>query len=462
MPERVAGPGEIGVRCVVVRGYAARKWNKKGELQVVEHEINIALDNLDSWAKPRVTEMNLFNFPAKGEIVMQPRGVVLIMSAWNYNLLLALQPLVGAIAAGNCAVVKPGSYSVNSSKVIQKLIKTYLDPDAYDAVLGNRDVTTALLEHRWDLICFTGSSSVGKIIAEKAAKFLTPCVLELGGKSPCIIDENANLAVAAKRIAWGATLNAGQTCIRPDYSFVHESVAAAFVTELKRALKDLLGEDAKQSENFGRVIDDKAFTRISGLMADAENYRHYGGQVDAKTRYIEPTIYVFPSVTVFSKAKVMQEEVFGPLLPICPYRDLATTVQFIRERDQPLAAYYFGDRLKAETFIQDTSSGAVVINDVVVHLINEHLPFGGVGASGTGRYHGHYSFQTFSHEKPVLRRSQGGDFSIRYPPYCASKQRTLRLLTTPAIHRTFTHLCRLVTVKNALWAILLFMLFRRR
>jgi len=424
------------------------------EVQVVDNSAYHALHNLDHWARAEKKETNLFNVPATSEVVKEPRGVVLILAAWNFNILLSLQPLVGAIAAGNCAVVKPGSWAVKSSEAIVKLIRTYLDPECFEGILGDRHVTSELLEHRWDLVFFTGSKSVGKIVLEKAAGNLTPCVLELGGKSPAVIEASAPMETTARRIAWGATLNAGQACVRPDYILVHENAKSDFLLELKKALHDFLLPNAKESEHYGRIIDRQSFQRISDLMDDAQEHLYSGGQVDGFTRFIEPSIYLWTNLSEFRTPKMMQEEVFGPLIPICIYETLDDALEFIREGEQPLSAYFFGDKIHAQAFIEGTSSGSVVINDCMVNLSNESLPFGGVGSSGMGRYHGEYSFQTFSHEKAVLRRRMCLDPSLRYPPYTIWRQRLLRLLTKPIFQRLFSKLSRLLSYHNALYALL--------
>lgn len=401
------------------------------EIQMVDNSAAHAIEHLQEWSKSEIVQTNMFNFPAQSEIRKDPRGVVFILAAWNYNILLSLQPLVGAIAAGNCALLKPGSWAKGSSAVLAKLIEKYLDPDAYRATLGDRNTTNSFLQCRWDLIFFTGSKSVGAKLAQKAALHMTPCVMELGGKSPCVVDKKADLRVAADRIAWGTGLNAGQVCVRPDYIMVDVQVKDKFLVLLKQAYIKLYGQNPENSENYGRIIDDKSFQRLKACMQDAEKHLFSGGQTCAETRFIAPSVYQWEDLREFNHAALMADEVFGPVIPVCSYTDFDDAIEFIKSREQPLAAYYFGDLGRAEHFAAEVSSGSMTINDCIVQLSNDNLPFGGVGASGLGRYHGKYSFDTFTHEKSVLWRRTFFDPDMRYPPFTKRKQLLLRACTTP-------------------------------
>jgi len=362
-----------------------------------------------------------------------------------------LQPLVGAIAAGNCAMVKPGSYAKASGRAMVELIGKYLDPDAIKACQGDRTVTNALMEHRWDMIFFTGSGGVGKVIAEKAGRHLTPIVLELGGKSPCVVDRTADLDAATNRIAWGALLNSGQTCVRPDYFLVHADVKRQFLELLQAKIGKMYDGKPDKSEWFGRIINDNSWKRLTRLMEDAARFKVFGGETDASSRYIHPTIFDFgEDFASFERSKLMEDEIFGPLFPVCGFRDLQEPIGFVRRRDKPLAAYIFGDSTVARQFTTETAAGAVVVSDVIVHLSNSNLPFGGVGASGMGRYHGRYSFNAFSHRKPVLSRPKRlGEVSLRYPPFTATKQKLLLMLMNPQVAILYDRMMKKVTVQNA-------------
>jgi aldehyde dehydrogenase (NAD+) len=413
---------------------------------------------------PDTVSTNLFNIPAQSKVYHDPLGVVLVMGAWNYNVMLTLDPLVGAIAGGNCALVKPGSYASKSAEVMKKLIARYMDSDCIQVITGDRTVTAQILDERFDMIFFTGSTFVGKIVAQAAAKTLTPTVLELGGKSPCIVDKTADLAVAARRIAWGGLLNSGQTCVRPDYFMVHDSVADAFVEKLKATIAEFYSQDPKASEWYGRIINTKSHKRLVELVEDARHFLVHGGTADEAAKYIEPTVFDFgTNMAAFEKSKVMEDEVFGPLFPICRFSDPETLVQFVNARPKPLATYCFTeDADLKKAVLERTSSGAAVINDVVVHLSNPDLPFGGVGDSGMGAYHGDRSFGAFTHRKAVLLRESWGDAFVRYPPYTPLKQNALALLTKPALGHIYSYLSQLITDKKNLFIFfLLFMLLRK-
>jgi len=404
------------------------------EFALIHQEIFDAIKHLDEWMADEVVATGAMNAPATSMIQKDPLGVVLVLGAWNYNLLLTIQPMVGAIAAGNCVVVKPGSYSVNSSHVMVRLVNEYMDPDCIFAVEGNRTITNALLEQKFDKIFFTGSPFVGKVVAEAAAKNLTPVVLELGGKSPCIVDRTADLNVAAHRYVWGATMNCGQTCVRPDYLMVHEAVADEFSRLVKSVITEYFGRDPSRSEFYGRLVNDNAFHRLKKCMDEDSKYLAFGGDHNAEQRYIEPTLFDFGNdIDAFANSQLMSDELFGPLLPMFRFHDLDDEVlPFIRAGEKPLALYCFStDSEVVERVLRLTSSGGAIINDVVVHLVNPELPFGGVGASGMGSYHGKFSFDCFTHHKAVIRRSNALDVSLRYPPYSSFEQSVMTMALSP-------------------------------
>ena len=395
-----------------------------------------------------------------------PYGVVLVFGAWNYNLLLSLQPIVGAIAAGNCVVVKPGSFAINSSNIIVRLVNKYMDNRCIFALEGDRHTTAALLKERFDKIFFTGSQHVGRIVAAEAAKFITPVVLELGGKSPCIVDETVDIKIAARRCAWGAFLNGGQTCVRPDYLMVHESIAEAFIEEFKQTVKIFFGEDPKQSDYFGRLINSNAFERLKDCIEADSKYMIHGGTSDAKERYIEPTLFDFGrDLEAFASSQIMSEEIFGPLTPIFRYNNLQEQViPFIRAREKPLSLYIFSnDSATSDYVINVTSSGGAVVNDTIVHLANPNLPFGGVGSSGMGSYHGKHSFDCFSYQKAVVKRRLVMDNGLRYPPYSSSDMKVVNMAMNPALNHYIDTLTDVVCDrKNLLISFMAFLMLKNR
>lgn len=339
----------------------------------------------------------------------EPLGNALIIAPWNYPVQLLLNPLVGAISAGCTAMLKPSPYVPNVSAVLVQMIQATF-PEEYIAIVeGHREVNQMLLEARWDMIFFTGSPDLGKKVMEAAAKHLTPVVLELGGKSPCIIDKTANLKVAAKRVAWGKLLNAGQTCIAPDYLLVHEDVKDEFLALLAQAFDHLLGQNQQEAKHFVRIVSDKAFARLSGYLQDGKIY--YGGKMDAKERFISPTILT----DVSADAPVMQEEIFGPIFPVMTFSGIAEAASFVVHREKPLALYYFGT--DGDYMLQHTSAGGTCINDTIMHIVNNHIPFGGVGNSGMSCYHGKDSFLAFSHRRSVVTTPTWIDMPFRYMPY---------------------------------------------
>ncbi|NTW50790.1 MAG: aldehyde dehydrogenase [Chlorobiales bacterium] len=384
-------------------------------------EITHTLRHLKKWMKPQKVPTPLLYHVGKSYIQTEPYGVVLIIAPWNYPFQLCLSPLVGALAAGNCAILKPSELAPNISKVVAKGLNDYLDRDAVRVVEGGVAETTALLNERLDYIFFTGGTHVGQIVMEAAAKHLTPLTLELGGKSPCIVDHDAALDVAARRIIWGKFLNGGQTCIAPDYLFVHESVEKPLLEEIKLAITKFYGENPKASDVYPRIIDDRHFNRLVKYLKSEEIVT--GGEIDEKERYIAPTVLR----NVAPDSPVLTEEIFGPILPILTYSNLDEALSFINSRAKPLALYIFSEsRDTQQRILSRTQSGGACINDTVLQIAVPDLPFGGIGHSGVGSYHGRTGFQTFSHQRSILRKATFFDPSIRYPPYSPAKLRLMK------------------------------------
>ena len=379
------------------------------EVSILLGEIRTHIRNVGKWTRPqrRPTPMKLF--PSRSKIISEPLGTALIISPWNYPVQLLLTPLVGVISSGCTAVLKPSPYVPEVSDVIEKMIRDTF-PEEYVAVVqGDRDVNTALLEQRWDMIFFTGSPSFGRAVMAAAAKNLTPVVLELGGKSPCIIDKDADIEVAAKRVAWGKSLNAGQTCIAPDYLMLHKNIKDKFLSELEKAFGELLGDDPQKSEHFVRIVNDAAFERLKGYLADGEVV--FGGKTDKDERYFSPTVldHVSPD------SPVMQEEIFGPIFPVQTFSSLDEVIRFVSMREKPLALYYFGSQ--GDKVLKHTTSGGSCINDVIMHIANENVPFGGVGMSGMGSYHHKRTVDVFTHYRSVISTPTWIDLPFRYMPY---------------------------------------------
>lgn len=379
------------------------------EVSILLGEIRTHIRNIGKWTRPqrRPTPMKLF--PSRSKIISEPLGTALIISPWNYPVQLLLTPLVGVISSGCTAVLKPSPYVPEVSDVIEKMIRDTF-PEEYVAVVqGDRDVNIALLEQRWDMIFFTGSPSFGRAVMASAAKNLTPVVLELGGKSPCIIDKDADIKVAAKRVAWGKSLNAGQTCIAPDYLMLHKKIKDTFLSELEKAFRELLGDDPQKSEHFVRIVNDAAFERLEGYLADGEVV--FGGKTDKDERYFSPTVldHVSPD------SPVMQEEIFGPIFPVQTFSSLDEVIRFVSMREKPLALYYFGSQ--GDKVLKHTTSGGSCINDVIMHIANENVPFGGVGMSGMGSYHHKRTFDVFTHYRSVISTPAWIDLPFRYMPY---------------------------------------------
>ena len=379
------------------------------ELSIVYGEIRNHLRHLRQWAKPERKSSPLAILPASSRIIKEPLGNALIIAPWNYPVQLLLNPLVGAISSGCTAMLKPSPYVPHVSRVLTEMIRATF-PEEYIAIVeGNRQVNQLLLAERWDLIFFTGSPSLGKMVMEAASKHLTPVILELGGKSPCIIDKTANLKVVAKRVAWGKALNAGQTCIAPDYLMIHEDVKDKFLKLLVKEWKHLLTKDPQKAKHFVRIVSDKALDRLIGYLDNGTIY--HGGKYDKAERYLSPTILT----DVSPDAPVMQEEIFGPIFPVLTFKEIDEVITFVTDREKPLALYYFGTN--GDYVLRHTSSGGACVNDVIMHIVNHKTPFGGVGNSGMGNYHGKDSFMAFSHRRSVVCTPTWVDMPFRYMPY---------------------------------------------
>ena len=383
------------------------------EISLLTKEIKYLRKKLRSLMRPKNAMTSLLNVPARGKILYEPYGQVLIMAPWNYPFQLALCPLAGVIAGGNTAVVKPSAYTPNVSQVIADILSVF-DPAYIATIQGGREQNQALLDQKFDFIFFTGSKGVGEIVEQKASKHLCPVVLELGGKSPCIVDETANLKTAVRRIVWGKFLNAGQTCIAPDYIFVQSNVYEQFIKLAVEQVKEFYYKEDKLCDNFMYIVNEKHATRLASLILPEKVV--FGGKL--QNRLLEPTI--MRDIT-FDDA-IMQEEIFGPIMPIIKYNEISEVIDYINTHDKPLALYYFTrNKTMAKLITQMTSSGGVCINEVVMHFTEHGLPFGGVGASGMGNYHGKYSFYTFTHAKCILKKSPNIELMLKYPPYSKNK-----------------------------------------
>ena len=393
------------------------------EVGLTLSELRYVRRHVKAWSRRRPALPSLAQFPGRCFLQPEPYGVVLILSPWNYPVLLTLEPLIGALAAGNCAVVKPSAYSPNTSAVLSALIEKALPQEHAAVIQGGRQENQALLGQKFDYIFFTGSVSVGREVMAQAATHLTPVTLELGGKSPCIVDGTADLALAARRIVFGKFLNCGQTCVAPDYLLVQREKKDALLAHIAREIARMYGEHPLESPDYGKIINEKHFRRLLGLL-DSDKLV-LGGERDPADLRIAPTI--LDNMT--GEDPVMQEEIFGPILPVLPVDSLEEAIAFVRERPRPLALYLFTSSREAERRVfSQLSFGGGCVNDTILHLASSHLPFGGVGDSGMGAYHGKYSFLTFSHEKGILKTSTRLDVPLRYPPYTVRKERWARKL----------------------------------
>jgi len=390
------------------------------EIGLALGEIRFMLRHIHRWAHTKQVPTHLGNFPSKSMVIQEPYGTVLIISPWNYPFLLSIQPLIGAIAAGNTVVIKPSNYSPHATQILQKIISQSFPSDYVAVITGGRDENTALLEQKFDYIFFTGSVTVGKLVMEKAARHLCPVTLELGGKSPVIIDRTANLKLAAKRVCFGKHVNCGQTCIAPDYVMIEECVKNEFLHHYKDCIHEMFGDNILQNPSWGKIVNAKHYNRLLNLILPEKVI--IGGRSNAETLQIEPTVMD----NVCGEDAIMKEEIFGPILPVLTFKTIEECEQFILKRPKPLACYIFtNDKRIEKTFSQYISFGGGCINDTINHICTDHMGFGGVENSGMGAYHGKLSFETFSHAKSMIKKSQIIDLPMRYQPY---KERFGRLL----------------------------------
>lgn len=392
------------------------------ETSYVISDLKDTIKNIDKWAKPKWILPSLLNFPSSDYILQEPYGKVLIIAPWNYPYQLALCPLIAAVAAGNQVVVKPSELTPNTSAIIYKIVSEVFDKEHVEVIEGGIEVSEKLLAQRWDYIFFTGSVAVGKIVAKAAAEFLTPVTLELGGKNPCIVDENCNIKLTAKRIVWGKFINAGQTCIAPDYILVNSKIKSKLIDALKTEIILAYGENPEESKDFARIVNTKNWKRLVSFLENETIL--YGGKINESDNYIAPTLIDESKLD----SLVMQDEIFGPVLPIISYKEESEIEKIISKYEKPLSLYVFSNNTKwAKSIVKKYSFGGGCINDTVVHFSNKRLPFGGVGYSGIGAYHGRLSFETFSHKKSIVNKSTWLDLPMRYAPY-KGKLKTLKKL----------------------------------
>lgn len=384
------------------------------EVGFVMKELSYIIKELKNWAKTKSVSTPMMQFPAKSFIKYEPYGTVLIIGPFNYPFQLVMSPLIGALAAGNCAVVKPSEMTPQTSMVVQEILEEVFPEDYVKVIQGEKEVTSQLLDERFDYIFFTGSTKVGQIVYEKASKHLTPVTLELGGKSPVIIDDTANLKVAAERIAFGKFMNAGQTCVAPDYVLIDNTVKMKFVKALQTTIQEFYGAQIEQSEDFGRIVNDNHFNRLVNIIEDSRQQVIYGGESNADELFVAPTIILDPKLS----DSVMQQEIFGPILPIIGYDTFNEVYDIVEQYEKPLALYLFTEDSDQITAVFNRLSfGGGCVNDTILHLANPNLPFGGVGHSGIGSYHGKYSFELFSHEKSYITKSTKLESGLLFPPY---------------------------------------------
>lgn len=384
------------------------------EIGFVKKELSYIIKELKNWAKTKSVTTPMIQFPAKSFIKYEPYGTVLIIGPFNYPFQLVMSPLIGALAAGNCAVVKPSEMTPQTSMVVQEILEEVFPENYVKVIQGEKEVTSQLLDERFDYIFFTGSTKVGQIVYEKASKYLTPVTLELGGKSPAIIDDTANLKVAAERVAFGKFMNAGQTCVAPDYVLIDNKVKMKFVKALQSTIQEFYGTQTEQSEDFGRIVNDNHFNRLVNIIEDSRQQVIYGGESNADELFVAPTIILDPKLS----DNVMQQEIFGPILPIIGYDTFNEVYDIVEQYEKPLALYLFTEDSDQITAVFNRLSfGGGCVNDTILHLANPNLPFGGVGHSGIGSYHGKYSFELFSHEKSYITKSTKLESGLLFPPY---------------------------------------------
>jgi len=383
-----------------------------GEIGIVISEIDTTIKHINTWSKPKKVKASLLNFPSKDFIYSEPYGSVLIITPWNYPFQLAIAPMIAAIAAGNTVVLKPSEHTENTSKLLESIISSVFKPEHVKVIEGGIPETNLLLKERWDYIFFTGSVAVGKIVAKAAAPFLTPITLELGGKNPCIIDNTMSTQLIAKRLVWGKFINAGQTCIAPDYLLVHSSVKKQLISDLKKEIINAYGDNPQESPDYPRIINTKNLSRLTSMLEDSKVI--FGGHIDTTDCYLAPTLIEEPSLD----SNVMKEEIFGPILPILSYTSEADISTIVSKYEKPLGFYVFStNKLFYKKMIKTYSFGGGTINDTMIHFANTNLPFGGVGESGVGAYHGQLGFDTFSHKKGVVFKGNWLDIPLRYAPY---------------------------------------------
>lgn len=381
------------------------------EISIVIGEIDSHVKNLRKWAKPKRVPTPIFLQPSSSKLIYEPLGIALVVAPWNYPFQLLMNPLVGAISSGCCCVLKPSPDAPTIAKVMEEMITENFDSNYISIFQGRKEANTILFSQAFDLIFFTGSSKVGKVVMKAAAENLTPVILELGGKSPCIVDSDADIDVAAKRIAWGKLINAGQTCIAPDYLFAHESIKDELLNKIAKSIELMYGKEIKESRFYPRIITQKAFERLTGLLS--QGTIHTGGEIDPEEKFMAPTIID----NIKPDNKIMQEEIFGPILPIMSFNQVEEAISYINEHEKPLAFYYFGKNKKAKEVLAKTTSGGACINDTLLHIVNHKLPFGGVGNSGIGKYLGHQSFIAFSNQRAVVTSPTWIDIPLKYVPF---------------------------------------------
>ena len=381
------------------------------EISIVTGEVDNHIKHLKKWAKPKRVSTPLHLLPSSSKIIYEPLGLSLIVAPWNYPFQLLINSLVGSISAGGCSILKPSPDAPTIAKVMQEMIEETFESNYITVVQGGKETNTILFNERFDIIFFTGSPNVGKVVMKAASQHLTPVVLELGGKSPCIVDADANINIAARRIAWGKMINAGQTCIAPDYLFAHSSIKDELLDKIANNIKEMYGNDIKESRFYPRIINQRAIDRLEKLMNQGKI--HSGGEIDEKERFIAPTIIdnINPGFLI------MQKEIFGPILPVMIFDHIDETIEYINKNEKPLAFYYFGKNKNAKNVLAKTTSGGACINDTLMHITNHNLPFGGVGNSGLGKYHGQESFLAFSNKRAVVNTPTWIDLPLKYPPF---------------------------------------------
>ena len=391
------------------------------EIGMTLSELSYDIRHVRGWSKNKRVGTPLAHFPARSFISKEPYGVALILSPWNYPFMLLIEPLIGAISAGNCAVLKPSEFAPNTANVIEKIVKECFEEEYVTVIQGDKDVSQSLIEKKFDYIFYTGGTRVGKIVMQEASKNLVPVTLELGGKSPCIIDEKYSMHLAAKRLLFGKLLNAGQTCIAPDYVLINKNVKDEFINELRKILKEFLGENPVENEDYPKIVNERHFERLTNLI-DGENVV-IGGKSDENLLKIEPTILDNPKID----SKVMSEEIFGPILPVITYEKIEDAIEYIKKFEKPLALYMFTNDKKIQNkILNEISFGGGCINDTIIHIANSNMGFGGVGYSGIGNYHGKRSFDTFSHERSITKK-YSLDLPMRYMPYNDFKDKLVKM-----------------------------------